>query len=279
MKKGILILALGNENYYRMAYTLAASIRANEPALNIAVATDRPIDIRYSRLFKEQIIIEESVYLIKGKLEYIRAKLFAYDFSPFEETIFLDADQIIIPGRKVVPIFEELKNIELTFSNTGLANTSMWADIQEVKNVYGDAPFWNYHSEFFYFKKNSEVKKYFATAKAAYDKAKLKSVTPFAGGKMADELAFQIAAMQTGLYPHEENWTPNFWYDRDRNNSYKYPYQLLDFVSYSIGGNHVPTNVKDNYNTLAKFYFAKLGLSNPYQVVDKRKFLPERKLI
>jgi hypothetical protein len=87
------------------------------------------------------------------KTEYIKAKLFMYDYSPFNETIFLDVDQIVIAGRKLAPIFEELVDVDLTFSNTGIAKASIWAKIDEVKSIYGDKQFYNFHSEFVYFKK------------------------------------------------------------------------------------------------------------------------------
>ena len=262
-----------------MAVVLAASIKANEPDMPICLVTDNDVKDSHVGLFR--IIkkpTKKSIY--KGnKIEYIKAKLFMYNFSPFEETLFLDVDQIMIDGCKLMPIFEELASIDLTFSNTGLANTSVWADINEVQKLYGNKPFWNFHSELVYFKKSKEVKKYFDTAINVYEENKIKSATKFANATMADELAFQCAAIITGIYPHKQNWCPNFWYDRDHSNSRKMPYELTAYTTYSIGGNSMPQNVKNNYNILAKHYFAKLGLSNPYQVVDKKQFLPDRKFI
>ncbi len=279
MTRGILIQALGHNNYYQMAVVLAASIKANEPDMPICLVTDNDVKDSHVGLFRMvKKPTKKSIY--KGnKIEYIKAKLFMYDLSPFDETIFLDADQITIDSCKYLPIFEELASIDFTMSNTGLANTSIWADMKEVKEVYGENPFWNFHSEFVYFKKSKEVKKYFDAAIKVYEENKIKTATRFSGATMADELAFQCAAIITGIYPHKENWTPNFWFDRDHANSRKMPYELKNYVTYSIGGNSIPTNVKNNYNILAKHYFAKLGLSNPYQVVDKKQFLPERKLI
>jgi hypothetical protein len=82
------------------------------------------------------------------------------------------------------------------------------------------------------------------------------------------------------MYPHKENFNPNFWYSIQTKDANKYPYELdKSYITYSIGGSSTPQRIKNNYNILAKHYFAKLGLSNPYQVVDKKHFLPERKLI
>ena len=279
MTTGILIQAFGHNNYYQMAVVIAASIKANEPDMPICLVTDNTIHIAHAKLFDSIILpIKESI-INKGVTEYIKAKLFMYDYSPFDETIFLDVDQIIIKGRKLSTVFDELKNIDITFSNTGIAIESIWANIDEVKELYGNKPFWNFHSEFVYFKKSEEVKNYFDTAKMVYEENEIKSALKFANGTMADELSFQCAAMIIGIYPHKENWTPNFWYDRNPKLAYKYPYELKDYISYSIGGKSNPQHIKNCYNILAKAYFAILGLSNPYQVVDKRSYLPERRLI
>ena len=278
MKRGILLQALGHNNYYQMAVVLAASIKVND-VLPVCLITDNTVRKEHEFLF--DIIkkpFNESI-TNGNKTEFIKAKLFMYDYSPFDETIFLDVDQIIIKGRKLSTVFNELKNVEITFSNTGISNHCIWSNINEVKKLYGNKPYWNFHSEFVYFKKSEAVKNYFDTAKMVYDEAEIKTALRFANGSMADELAFQCAAMITEVYPHKENYTPNFWYDRNPKLAYKYPYELTDYITYSIGGKYNPQHIKNCYNTLAKSYFATLGLLNPYQVVDKRKYLPERSLI
>lgn len=276
MKKGILIYALGHPNYYKMAVVLAASIKFNDD-LPICLVTDIEVKEEHTELFDIVTRPTSASIKQKGKTEYIKAKLYMYDLSPFEETIFLDADQVMIMNRKLKPVFSELKDVDVTISNTGPAENSFWADIKEVKKIYGDKPFFNYHSEFIYFKKSSTAKTFFDAAKKVYNEDKIKSAHRFASATMADELAFQTASIITGIYPHKEDWLPNFWYDRNHDLARKQPYQLTNFITYSIGGRVTPKHVKDNYNILAKAYFAKLGLSHPYQAVDKRLFLPERK--
>jgi hypothetical protein len=278
MKRGILIYALGHPYYYQMAVVLASSIKVNDP-IAICLVTDHTVKIEHAHLFDSVTWPVERSIMQNGQKQYIKSKLFMFDHSPYEETLFLDVDQVLIKGRKLSGLFDELKDVDITFSNTGVAGSSIWADIKEVQQLYGDKPFWNYHSELVYFKKTAEVKRYFKAAVKVYEENKIKSATRFANANMADELAFQAAAIITGVYPHKEHWTPNFWYDRDRKNNRKYPFELTGYITYSIGGNAIPAAVKSNYNTLAKYYFATLGLSNPYQVVDKQSFLPERKLV
>lgn len=277
MTKGILIYALGHPNYYRMAVVLAASIKSNDE-LPVCLVTDIDVLEEHSLLF--DVVKKPTAASIKqrGKTEFIKSKLYMYDLSPFDETIFLDADQVVMEGRKLSPVFNLLRNIDVTLSNTGIAGESIWADIKEVKKLYGDRPYWNYHSEFVFFRKSEKAKKFFDAAKKVYIDDKIKSATRFANATMADELAFQAASIITSIYPHRENWRPNFWFDQDRKLARRAPYQLTNYITYSIGGKKVPPFVKENYNILAKHYFAKLGLKHPYQVIDKINFLPERKM-
>ncbi len=280
IKQGILIIAVGHSNYLLMSLNLAASIKVNNTDLHIALATEKPAPVELTKgLIDVMVNIPEEFISVNGEQAFIKSKLHMYELSPFKETIFLDADQIMINDRSLLPIFEELGDVSITFSNTGMAKTSIWADIKEVQKLYGKKPFWNFHSEFVYFKKCKEAKQYFDEAKKVFTDNKIKSATKFAGSYMADELAFQAAAMITGIYPHQENWLPNFWYDRDQKQAAKYPYELTNNVTYSIGGKSTPSRIKNNYNNLAKHYFALLGLSNAYQVQDKQSFLPERKSI
>lgn len=278
MKKGVLIFALGHENYYRMAVSLAASIRHNDPGLQICLVTDHVVVPVHEFLFDIVKDPTERSIMQKGQKQYIKAKLFMYELSPFAETIFLDADQILIPGRKLSPVFDQLKSIDFTMSNHGLAELSIWGDIKEVKKLYGDKPYWNYHSEFVYFKKAPAVKQYFKAAIRVYEDNKIKSATRFAAANMADELALQAASLITDLYPHQQNWSPNFWHRSNPTLARKYPYELAaDFITYSIGGNQLPLYIQTNYNTLVSHYFYQLGLQHPYKVQSKMSYLPERK--
>ena len=286
MTKGIIIYALGHENYYRMAENLAASLIANNSVkddIKIALVCDDHNNIGQSQLFDNLIKLEEEKFIINGKVVFNNATILVYDLSPYDITIKLDADMIWIESRKPSSLFNELESYDLTFSNRGFGwgkQNSVWADEEEIKKAYkltGEEKLYKIFGEFLYFKKTAANKKYFQKVNEIYQKPKVKC-SSFSNGTMTDELAFQIACITKGIYPHKYNFTPvyNSFLGYEKLNR-KYPYELVDFYAYSIGGNTTNAFMKTNYNNLAKHYFAKLGLSNPYQVVDKRNFLPERK--
>jgi hypothetical protein len=285
MTKGILIYAIGHANYYRMAENLAASLIVNgtkENGISIALICDDESKVRQKDLFNDFIILDADKFIVNDKIVFNNATVLVYDLSPYDVTMKLDADMIWIAGRSVAALFDELNDVDITFSNRGYGwdkGNSVWADEDAIKTAYkltGEERLYKIYGEFLYFKKAAAIKKYFDTVVKIYNKKKIKT-KEFANGNFTDELAFQIACMQTEIYPHQDNFTPIYnGFLGYKNLVRKYPYELKEFYGYSIGGNVTDAFTKNNYNILAKSYFAKLGLSNPYQVVDKRKFLPER---
>ncbi len=285
MRKGILLIAIGHPNYIKMAINLAAGIKLNEPGMEIALATNLlpPAFAMERQLIDVCVFVPDEYFTTDGKTEYIKVKTRMYDLSPFDETIFLDVDMLWLHKRKPSELFTQLEGIAFTIANTGLAGSSIWADINEVKKAYKitDQKYYNFHSEFVYFKKCAAVKKYFHKVKEVYDHPKVKG-TNFGGARIADELAFQIASMLLDYYPHQDNYLPTYWWGRDigGKENHKFAYQLAEkYFSYSIGGNSLPTNVAKTYNQLAGFYFKKMGLANPWIVQNKKSFIPERKNI
>lgn len=288
MDKGIIIVAIGHSNYYRMAENLAASIKVNasEP-ITILLVCDNSEKIRYQGLFQLVREVPEDMYTRSGKVVFNKLMLELYELSPFDTTIKLDADMIWLPGRDPLNLFSSLDHVDITFMNRGHGKLekgsgySVWAEEEDIRKAYKlveDPKCYKIYGEFLYFKKNRQNARFFARAKDIYTKAKVKC-RDFSNDGFTDELAYQITCMQLGVYPHQENFTPIF-------NKYldypaylwQYAYQLpQQFFAYSIGGNSTSKWMKTQYDILANSYFRKLGLQNPYTVEDKRAFLPERK--
>ena len=282
--QGIIIYAIGHENYYRMAEVLAASIAVNaSKPLSVAILCDDPKKIHHRSLFHRVIEIEDKYFLVDGKVVFNNATIRMYQFSPYQHTLKLDADMIWLNGRDPLELFAQLEGVELGLMNGGKGwgkGNSVWTDEDALRDAYGfggDHHLYKIYGEFVYFQKGAKAQSFFKAAKAIYQKPKVKSA-PFSNGTFTDELAFQIAAMSTGIYPHAEGFTHvfNSFLGR-RDLQHKYAYQLpKEFFAWSIGGNYNSPWIKGQYNILANHYYKKLGLQNPYQVKDKRSFLPER---
>lgn len=290
MKKGILIYALGHNNYYRMAEVLAASLIANgtrEDDISIGLICDNEAKLRHPELFNVLIHLPEDQFTMDGKVVFNHATILIYDLSPFDTSIKLDADMVWLNNRRPADLFKELENVDITFETNGYdelekagRKRSVWAppeDIQKAYDFTGKEKCYTIFGEFVYFKKTKENKSFFSKVKQVYRKPKVKCAE-FANGTFTDELALQIAMMQTGIYPHKDEFAPIFNHFLSyKQLEDKHAFQLpKTFYAYSIGGNITLPWQRRQYNILASHYYKKLGLQNPFQATDKRRFLVER---
>lgn len=287
--KGILIIACGHQFYGRMALNLAASIKAVEPTMPIALrwagnALNHLSLYNLSDLFESVEEIPQEYYLHQGKYKWIRTKVFMYDLSPFDETVFIDADTVWIPKRKPSELFKELQHVDITFANyarhdlnTVAPGVKVWANIQEVKEAYHfeNGYYYCLQSEMVYFKKNESNMRFFEVAKQVYDNPKVK-VADFAGG-IPDEFAFSVAMLMTGIEPHTTPYYPTYWqpiHKQVKRETLADRHYLL-----SVGGAFQSDYIKNLYNAYAGNAFKKLRLETPFKYINKRSWLPERKSI
>lgn len=293
--KGILIFALGHPYYGRMAFNLAVSIKHMDPDAQIAMLF---AGSALNELFRYDITkyvdilfpVSKECYTKDGKIEYLKAKTYLYDLTPFDETLYLDADMLWHPRRKATTLMNSLSNTSLAFENRDSIDMaekklpegfSMWADIREIKSEYGlkKGHFYNLQSEFIWFKKNAKNESLFTCVKEVYENLRVKTFK-FNGG-IPDEIPFAIAMMLSGVYPHTEPFIPVFWEHQEKENK-RAMYENVELLfnqywAYSAGGSYYTKSMKDFYNNLATWYFNQQGLQYPYLLINKKEFLPDRK--
>lgn len=281
--KGVLLIAIGNPSYAEMAKTLAISLKIADPSVKIALAHNFE-NLNPGNWFDNLIDVPEEAYNTNGRKEYIKVKTWMYELSPWTETIFLDVDMIWLFKKPISELFTKLAGLPFTIANTGKAGRSVWCDLEEAQEKYPGVEFWNYHSEFVYFEKCEKAQEYFDTVKDIYLNHGLKKTTNFGGASCADELAFQLASMKTGMYPHQETWNPTYWWNRDKKTMHIPPFKLSEeYYSYSIGGNKLPQTIKQNYSLVANYHYHHWNRNNPkkrefpYKPKDKRLFIADRK--
>lgn len=288
MKQGILIIAVGHPYYGKMAAALAATIRVVHKTIPIHLAYSESAIKYLSKdelaLFNSIAIIPNAYYETKRGLQYIRTKMFMYDLSPFEQTLFLDCDLLWLK-KKVSDLFAELDGYQISFQNYGFADLSkdvpadfnMWVDVNEVKKAYSlmEGRYYQIHSEVFYFEKGTIAKKYFKVALKIYDNLKVKAKI-FAGA-LPDELPFTIASAQLEVYPHKDDFIPSYW---TKLGGHKHVYQLSnEYFLISMAGTNSASSSIEIYNVLTSAAYQKLGLQQPYKWKNKKSFLRERKTI
>lgn len=296
--RGILLFATGHPYYGQAALRLAASIRHVDPEMKVSLVADSAAQIREidaNRHLFDRIIPTNNAFLYQeGKRVDIRQKVFANEISPYYHTLMLDVDMIWLPRKKPSTFFDEMekKDIDFTIQNTGFADLSLpevddqvyfyWAKISECKKAYEftEGKFYQMTGEWIYFKKTDRVIDWFRTVQDVYDNCKVKSIAEFANQTCTDELAYSIASVITGLYPHKDKWLPIYWPYRNDAFQMRMGNDYLtfadEFFALSVGGNQLPGNYKRQYELLAEAYFSKLKISAKYKLTDKKRVIPER---
>ncbi len=293
MTQGILIMALGHNNYGRMALNLAASIRHLDKRvpIHLVYTPSAVVNVeKYFHLFTTTQVCPPEYYSYKGGTAYIKAKVHIYDLSPYDQTLFLDADTIWLPcNRKATEVIDELKGIPFAIANKGFfdfehsppdPSYSQWVAMEEVRAAYNfkSGKYYSLHSEFIYFEKCEANQVYWDKVKSVYQNPIVSPVT-FAGA-IPDEVAYSIASILLNHYPHKDNYLPVYWQPREKK---KTAYDRIHEQYYlmSIGGKMLTDSTVHEYDRLARAYASKENIVNPFLAEKNAKmnWLPERKLI
>ena len=287
-KKGIVILALGHHYYGEMAANLAASIRQSNKDIPIALFYfgDALVTLSENKisLFSSITLVKDK-YIKKGeKLSYLKPKTYLDILSPFEETIYIDADVLWFGHiHNIEEQFNKLADIDFSMTNIGFIDLAtnelpkdyvLWADLNEVKQAYKltNGKYYSYNSEFIYFKKTEKVKAYFKEVRKIYDKP-LIEVKPFSND-LPDEFAFSIASITTDTYPHLDNWRVLFW--KRYNGAKKLEDITNNYFGYSFGGHSIDEWTRTHYSILATANAAKVGIPDVHIIQSKRRFAEGR---
>lgn len=277
MLKGITIFALGHPYFGRYAYNLALTIKAVEQ-FPVALIFDYSA---VSHLTEEQLEIFD-IRIPSDLNPSCGAKLHAYDLSPFEKTLSLDADMLWLPKQKPSELFDKLEGKEFTAISEGSTENPsshyfFWAHIEEIRekfNITGVVH--QLRTEVMYFEKTEKVDRMFKRAKDIYSNHGLSYVKEFAGG-VPDELAINIAAAIEGIEPHDIKWRPSYWAQLHHNQIPPLDQLYRDYYLLSAGGNINTQNVKNLYNNLVKAQAPKLGLAFSFPIQSKHQFLENRR--
>ena len=285
---GILLIAVGHKNYGQLVGSLAASIRANNCQIPIHLVYEQDtitrLDAQYLALFTSKSIIPIECITHKENTCYIKSKVHMYDLSPFENTLFLDADILMLNNGKINQVFEDLKDVDFTIKHSGgkkftdesITKDSMqWANLLEVKEAYNftNEMIWNVHSEFIWWKKNKENKKLFDLWIKNFENLKVKNIE--FGGCIPDELPLWISMCQLNTQLISEKYHPIFW-PMDSVKIMRITDLKVDYVGLSIGGNSIAEVQKNNYDILVGLYAKILNLRYKFLCQPKKKWVAER---
>ena len=287
---GILLIALGSPQYGCYAANLAASIRCNDPALPIHLVhtTDSISQLApaHLALFTSLAVCPKEAYTRttgnqQPTTEYIRAKTWMYELSPFDETIFIDVDAVILPGHSLTDLFTQLSSAcEFTMQNRGhidlaadrkFKGYTVWCDTDEFKKHYkrNKGLFYQYQSEFAFFKKNKKNKAYFDLARSLYDEPTIRTEKFDTG--IPDEYCFNLATALLHHYPAESGKVFLYWNFLD---GYKDWYRVInkEYVGFSLGGSSISRDTSLRVKAYINFFRKRLGLPYLFTPHHKRQW-------
>jgi hypothetical protein len=275
--KGILIFALGHPYFGRYAFNLAVTLKSMEN-VQIALVHD---STSITHLDETQLAVFDK--LISSRLPAkCWSKLHAYELSPFDHTLVLDADMIWLPIHKPSELFDQLNGVPFTAITEGStdkpsSNYFFWASVEEIREKYRlDGIIYQWRTEVMYFEKGDKVEQMFTDAIAINKSHGLSHVKEFAEG-VPDELSINIAAAKYDIRPHVDNWQPSYWPQMHGNQIPQPDTLYREYYLLSAGGNMNTENTKQLYNRIVQAQAPKVGLSFCFPLQSKYQFLTERR--
>jgi len=159
MSKGFLTLAQnGKEDYVKMAYALALSLKLSQSKYNklsVVVNNDETIPVKYLEVFDRVFYIDkpDESWKIQNKWQY-------YNITPYDETIVLDSDMLFF--NDISSWWSELgiyNDIDFTTNISNYKGEVVTSDY--YRKVFTNNKLPNLYTGLFYFKKTKEIKQYF----------------------------------------------------------------------------------------------------------------------
>jgi hypothetical protein len=277
LTKGIILIATGSPYYGKMAYNLAVTVKAVE---------DIPITILYGGMALSHLSPEqEAIFNTRIQIDHnsFGSKLCLSDYSPYDCTLYLDADMVWLPGKKPSQLFKELEGVAFTSITEGYYDYAAgvdygnsgyhyWCDPLEAKEKWKlEGKFYQWRSEIMYFEKAG--KELFKLAKKVYQSPKV-TVKKFAN-TTPDELAINIAASKLNIEPHQYRWKPAYWH-RLHGEGKGLPEIIAEYYLLSAGGNFASQIMKNCYNNVCKAAHRTLGLRFLFELQSKKSVMPDR---
>lgn len=277
---GVAIIALGNKVYGQYAFNLALSIKWNDNA-PIAVIHD---NTSLESLSHEQLAYFDHLIECKEdfKGEYQKCKFLLHKLSPFNRTLYIDADSLWCPHHTLDPFLTH----DIPLQNNFAISTCGYYNIKEDKSTSDKYMYWGSPYEtakyfniiegkmpktfagFFIFDKCEAVDRVFERALEVYESNA--PCSEWNNGK-PDEYCFNVALID---YPLDYDWCPQYF---DHFIGFKTHHQIKkEFCSFGMAGHKSHQYIKDLYNSLIKQYGNKR--IETFEYVDKNTVLKSREV-
>lgn len=287
MNFGIVIIALGYDLYGKCAYNLALSLKAYDERIRVCLLYEpsaiEKLTTQEIAFFDDMIIIPESDYTVNGIKQYQRVKLLSYKYSPYDFTVYLDADNIWLPGKTPSWFIGEVMVDQFRigmYAGYDVENNRIlkegykfWGEPLTISRYFKISKYMPQTiSGYFSFWKSEDNKALFDKAIEVYDDQEAPAER-WAGGK-ADEYCFNVAMGLRDM--NQEEFHPIYF---DKVNGKRSPEDIYkNFWCIAMGTHRVSDNLIILYNQLVNKYSQVLGMDTRHYHVDKKDVIPERNI-
>ena len=272
--------------YGSYAVNLVKSLKAYEPTIKVCLVHDnKAIDhLTPSELGLFDVLKEagKSDYTIDGRTQYQRMKLCVYDYTPFENTLYIDVDTLWFPDKPVNTFIDNLLSHDFYIGKNGDynaltrkkqgSNYTFWGEPFRICRYFGiknKLP--QTISGVFWFKKSEFCDKLFKRALEIYADKKAPT-QKWANGK-ADEYCFNVALAEMNY--SQENLHV-VYFDKS-NGKIDRAAMYRNFWGIAAGGNRLSIEVRSMYEDLVDMYDTNFGHTIKRRCPDKAALISERR--
>lgn len=282
MKKGFLIIAVGNQSYLQMALNCAMSIKANEPwpcMLITTAQTIKGLERQVEKFFKYVEIVGDNGMKPMQLASWLKVNAYDYATKHFDECILLDADTMILPGKSLVSWFDQKQDFvayyhavyDYKLGKADKENAMFWCDPIEMAKYTGNTSpdkMPQINASWIYFKKGDTACGIFQRA-LIYFGHKDFPVKSFRGF-INEEPCFNAALMYYNYpiepVPHRPIYMQVFSDTIDEN------YIQHRFKAFSLAGDIQHADVVVSlYNRLSDYYRAEFGIREQFHFDANQK--------
>lgn len=283
MSKGIILVALGYPLYGTYALNLAMSIKAYD-SIPIMLIHDKQSIAHLTKeekaLFDTMQVADEADYTVNGQKQYQRMKLCAYKYSPFDQTLYMDVDNIMFPKKKVSDLLVHLDKMPFFIGLNGhynpltrqktSSNYTYWEEPRKIAayyNLRNKLP--QTVSGMFYFAKGAFCEKIFARALEIYNDPKAPCIA-WANGK-PDEFCFNVALSESNYNQQDSHLV---YFDKI-NGIISRQAMYNNFWGLAVGGNKLDEKISSLYDELVDLFSEWFGFKGRHHI-QKFELIPER---
>lgn len=191
--RGVLTFAVGAKRYIDQAVNLARSVRLHNPGLPVALVTDS----------RSEALAQEFAHILPLQPDLgapLRQKLYSINYSPFDETLFIDSDCLVFGS--LDGVFAKLEFADFNMAVAQLSHGT-WhsADLSKWAERLGTATVPVGNAGCFFFRRSPDATNLFAAAREAMNAETYRQIGVHnrRDGELMMEPAISVAMVQCGF--------------------------------------------------------------------------------